>query len=113
MMKMIVAIMRSDRFQPVKQALEELGICGMTVSDVRGHGRQKGHSEFYRGSEHQVDLLPKLRLEIVVHYDEVEKVIDSIVSSAQTGKIGDGKIFVLPVEKVVRVRTGEHGECAV
>ncbi len=109
-MKMIIAILRPEKFQQTKQALEELEISGMTVSDVRGHGRQKGHTEFYRGSEHQVDLLPKMQMEIVAPDDEIGKIVQTIVCAAQTGKMGDGKIFVLPVEQVVRIRTGESGE---
>jgi nitrogen regulatory protein PII len=109
-MKMVVAIIRPDKFQQTKQALEELGISGMTVSDVRGHGRQKGHTEFYRGSEHQVDLMPKVRLEIATAGDETDKVINAIIASSQTGRIGDGKIFIWPMEEAVRVRTGEKGE---
>ncbi len=112
-MKMIVAIIRPDKLQRTKQALVDSGITGITVSDARGHGRQKGHTEFYRGSEHQTDLLPKARLEIVVADNLVEKVIDTIVGSAKTGQIGDGKIFISPVEDARRVRTGERGEDAV
>jgi len=109
-MKMIVAIIRPDKFQQTKHALEEIGITGMTVSDVRGHGRQKGHTEFYRGSERQVDLIPKVRLEIAVPETDVERVIQAIIASSQTGRIGDGKIFICPIEEVIRVRTGERGE---
>ena len=112
-MKLIVAIIRPEKLQQTKQALAEAGVTGITVSDVRGHGRQKGHTEFYRGSEHQVDLLPKARLDIVAADAAVSGIVQTIVSSAQTGKMGDGKIFLLPVEQVVRVRTGEAGEEAV
>lgn len=111
-MKMIVAIIRPDKLRPVTQALENIGITGMTVTDVRGHGRQKGHKAFYRGSERQVDLVPKIRLELVVRGLHVERIIDVITECAQTGRIGDGKIFVLPVDDAVRVRTGERGEGA-
>lgn len=112
-MKLIVAIIRPEKLQQTKQALAEAGVTGITVSDVRGHGRQKGHTEFYRGSEHQVDLLPKARLDIVAADAAVSGIVQAIVSSAQTGKMGDGKIFLLPVEQVVRVRTGDAGEEAV
>jgi len=112
-MKMIVAIIRPDKLQQTKQALARVGITGMTVSDVRGHGRQKGHTEFYRGSKHQVDLLPKARLEVVAAGEQVEKIVEAIVANAKTGQMGDGKIFVLPVEDSIRVRTGERGGEAV
>jgi len=111
-MKMIVAVIRSDMFQHAKQALEEMGISGMTVSDVQGHGRQKGHTQFYRGSAHQVDQLPKMQLEIVAPDEEIENIVQTIVKAAHTGEMGDGKIFVVPVEQAVRVRTGERGEVA-
>jgi nitrogen regulatory protein P-II 1 len=109
-MKMIIAILRADKLQQTKQALEDIGLTGLTVSDVRGHGRQKGHTEFYRGAEHQVDLLPKVQFEIVTSDERVDQIVKTIVASAQTGKIGDGKIFILPVEQAIRVRTGESGE---
>ena len=111
-MKMIVAVIRSDMFQQAKQALEEMAISGMTVSDVQGHGRQKGHTQFYRGSAHQVDLLPKMQLEIVAPDEAIENIVQTIVKAAHTGEIGDGKIFVVPVEQAVRVRTGETGDKA-
>jgi len=94
----------------VKQALTEVGIKGMSVSEVRGFGRQKGHTELYRGSEYQVDFLPKVKLELVVPDGDVEAVVDAISRTARTGKIGDGKLFVLPVERALRIRTGETGE---
>jgi nitrogen regulatory protein P-II 1 len=112
-MKMITAIIRPEKLQQTKQALAEAGITGMTVTHVQGHGRQKGHTEFYRGSEHQADLLPKARLEIVVCKEAVNRVVQTIIENAQTGKIGDGKIFISPVEEVIRVRTGERGNGAV
>ncbi|MGE4294560.1 MAG: P-II family nitrogen regulator [Campylobacterales bacterium] len=112
-MKKIDAVIKPFKLEEVKEALREVGISGMTVSEVKGYGRQQGHTELYRGAEYVVDFLPKIKLEIVVGDDMVDKVIDTITNSAKTGKIGDGKIFVTNVEKVVRVRTGEMGEEAV
>lgn len=112
-MKRIIAIIRPDRLEDMKQALEEVGIHGMTISEVKGRGRQLGITESYRGQDYKVDLLPKTRIEIVTPQDQVETVIDTIVQSAQTGCIGDGKIFVSPVEEVIRIRTGERGEKAI
>ena len=97
----------------MREALSEVGIAGMTVSEVKGFGRQKGHTELYRGAEYMVDFLPKVKLEIVVTDDQVERCIDAIMETAQTGKIGDGKIFVTTVERVIRIRTGEENENAV
>jgi nitrogen regulatory protein P-II 1 len=97
----------------VKDALSEIGVEGMTVSEVKGFGRQKGHTEIYRGSEYTVDFLPKVKLEIAVADDLVTKVVDAIVSAAQTGKIGDGKVFIIPIEEAIRIRTGEKGEVAL
>ena len=97
----------------MREALSEIGITGMTVTEVKGFGRQKGHTELYRGAEYVVDFLPKMRVEIVVTDDQVDRCIDAIISAARTGKIGDGKIFVTPVEKVIRIRTGELDEDAV
>jgi nitrogen regulatory protein PII len=111
--KLIAAIIRPDKLQQTKKALAKVGISGMTVTEVRGHGRQKGHREVYRGSEFHADLLPKVRIDAVVSDEEVEAVVKTIVENAQTGRIGDGKIFVFPVENVVRVRTGESGEAAL
>jgi len=111
-MKMLIAIIRPEKVQQTKQALSDVGVTGLTVTDVHGHGRQKGHTEFYRGAEHQVDLLPKAELQLVVNDERVDAVASAIVASAQTGKMGDGKIFVLPVEEAIRVRTGERGEDA-
>jgi len=112
-MKRIIAIIRPDRLENMKQALEEVGIHGMTISEVKGRGRQLGITESYRGQDYKVDLLPKTRIEIVTPQDQVETVIDTIVQSAQTGCIGDGKIFVSPVEEVIRIRTGERGKKAI
>ena len=112
-MKKIEAIIKPFKLDDVKAALGELGISGMTVSEVKGCGRQKGHKEMYRGAEYTVDFNPKIKIELVVVSDMVDKVVDAICTSARSGKIGDGKIFVLPVEEVVRVRTGERGAEAV
>ncbi len=112
-MKKIEAIIKPFKLDDVKEALFEVGISGITISEVKGHGRQQGHTELYRGAEYVVDFLPKLKIEIVVKEEDVEKVIEAITSSARTGKIGDGKIFVLPVEKVIRIRTGEEDEEAI
>jgi nitrogen regulatory protein P-II 1 len=112
-MKKIEAIIKPFKLDDVKDALNEIGISGMTLSEVKGYGRQKGHKEIYRGAEYIVDFLPKIKLEIIVKAEDVDKVIDCIQKAAFTGKIGDGKIFVLPVEEVVRVRTGEKGKDAV
>ncbi|MDX1964194.1 MAG: P-II family nitrogen regulator [Pirellulales bacterium] len=108
-MKKIEAILRTHKLDDVKNALHELGLTGMTVSDVRGFGRQKGHTEMYRGSEYNVDFLPKIKVELVVADDLLQKTIATILRSAQTGQIGDGKIFISPVEDVIRIRTGESG----
>lgn len=110
-MKKIEAIIKPFKLDDVKEALTEIGVTGMTISEVKGYGRQKGHTEIYRGAEYVVDFIPKVKLEIVVDAELVEKVVETIRESANTGKIGDGKIFVLPIEHVVRVRTGEvNGE---
>ncbi|MEC8044252.1 MAG: P-II family nitrogen regulator [Verrucomicrobiota bacterium] len=109
-MKLIKSIVKPFKLEEVKDALSEIGVEGMTVSEVKGFGRQKGHTEIYRGSEYTVDFLPKVMIEIAVADDVVTKVIDAIVGAAQTGKIGDGKIFVLPLEEAVRIRTGEKGD---
>jgi len=111
--KRIIAIIRPDRFENVKNALEEAGIHGMTVQEVKGRGRQLGITESYRGKDYTVDLLPKIRLEIVVKAAEVEKLVDTITENAKTENIGDGKIFISPVEEVIRIRTGERGEKAI
>jgi nitrogen regulatory protein PII len=112
-MKKIEAIIKPFRLEDVKDALHEIGIQGMTVGEVKGFGRQKGHTEVYRGAEYTVDFLPKLKLELVVGDAQVESVLAAIVKGAKTGKIGDGKIFVSTVEEAIRIRTGEHGEAAV
>ena len=112
-MKKIEAIIKPFKLDEVREALSDIGVSGLTVTEVKGFGRQKGHTELYRGAEYVVDFLPKVKIEIVVSDDVVETAIDSIVKAAHTGKIGDGKIFVTPVEQVVRIRTGETGEAAV
>ena len=112
-MKKIEAIIKPFKLEDVKEALAEVGIEGMTVSEVKGFGRQKGHTEIYRGSEYTVDFLPKVKFEIVVGDASVEKVVSAISKSAKTGKIGDGKIFVLPVESAIRIRTEETNEDAI
>jgi nitrogen regulatory protein PII len=112
-MKLIIAIIKPFKLEEVKEALSEIGIEGMTVTEVKGFGRQKGHTEIYRGSEYTVDFLPKVKLEIAVGDAIVPKTIETIVKAAKTGKIGDGKVFVVPVEEVVRIRTDERGESAL
>ncbi len=112
-MKKIEAIIKPFKLDEVREALSEIGVTGLTVTEVKGFGRQKGHTELYRGAEYVVDFLPKVKIEIVVSDDIVETAIDSIVKAAHTGKIGDGKIFVMPVEQVVRIRTGETGDAAL
>lgn len=112
-MKEITAIIRPDKLEVVKEALQEIQCNGVTVTEVKGRGRQLGITESYRGRDYKVDLLPKTRLEIIVNDKDVDTVIDTIVKTAQTGDIGDGKIFIAPVEEVVRIRTGERGEKAV
>jgi len=112
-MKKIEAIIKPFKMEDVKEALAEAGIEGMTVSEVKGFGRQKGHTEIYRGSEYTVDFLPKVKFEIIVTDDRVAKVVAAIVAAAKTGKIGDGKVFVLPLDEIVRIRTDERGEVAV
>jgi len=112
-MRKIEAVIKPFKLDEVKEALHGIGIQGMTVTEVRGFGRQKGHTELYRGAEYVVDFLPKIKLEIAVRDEMVDKVIDAIVSAANTGRIGDGKIFVLPMEEAIRIRTGERGASAV
>ncbi|HMK53826.1 MAG TPA: P-II family nitrogen regulator [Methanobacteriaceae archaeon] len=112
-MKEIVAIIRPNKLDDVKDALEEIGCHGMTVIEVKGRGRQLGITESYRGSDYRIDMLPKTRLEIIINDEDTEKVVGTIVKTAQTGDIGDGKIFISPVENVVRIRTGESGDKAV
>jgi nitrogen regulatory protein PII len=112
-MRLIIAIIKPFKLEEVKEALAEIGIEGMTVTEVKGFGRQKGHTEIYRGSEYTVDFLPKVKLEIAVSDDIASKTVETIVKAAKTGKIGDGKVFVIPLEEVVRIRTDEHGEAAI
>ncbi|MDQ7042946.1 MAG: P-II family nitrogen regulator [Sulfurimonas sp.] len=112
-MKKIEAIIKPFKLEDVKDALAEIGVTGMTVSEVKGYGAQKGHSELYRGAEYVVDFLPKIKMEMVVSADMLQKTTDTIVEVARTGKIGDGKIFVTDVEKVIRIRTGEEGGEAI
>ena len=112
-MKLIIAIVKPFKVDDVKEALREVGVAGLTISDARGFGRQRGHTEVYRGAEYQVDFVPKSRVEVMCDDDQVDGVIDAIVKSARTGKIGDGKIAILPLEEVVRIRTGEHGPDAL
>lgn len=112
-MRKIEAIVKPFKLDDVKEALNEIGIRGMTISEVKGYGRQKGHTEIYRGAEYVVDFIPKVKIEVVVPADQVDAVVEKIRSAANTNKIGDGKIFVIPVERVIRVRTGEEGQDAV
>ena len=112
-MKKIEAIIKPFKLDEVREALSEIGVAGLTVSEVKGFGRQKGHTELYRGAEYVVDFLPKIKIEIVVADQSVEPAIEAIIKAARTGKIGDGKIFVMPVEQVVRIRTGESDEAAI
>ncbi|RZB31856.1 MAG: nitrogen regulatory protein P-II 1 [Desulfobacteraceae bacterium Eth-SRB1] len=112
-MKKIEAIIKPFKLDDVKEALNEIGVQGMTISEIKGYGRQRGHKEVYRGAEYVVDFIPKIKIEIVVETDLVNKTVETIIQSAKTGKIGDGKIFVLPTEEVIRVRTGEKGKDAI
>ena len=112
-MKLITAIVKPFTLDDVKTSLEDAGVLGMTVSEIQGYGRQKGHTEVYRGAEYSVDFVPKVRIEVVVDDSIVDKVVDSIVRAARTGKIGDGKVWVSPVDTIVRVRTGERGTDAL
>ena len=112
-MKKIEAIIKPFKLDDVKEALTELGVIGMTVTEVRGFGRQKGHTELYRGSEYTIDFLPKVKIELVVADPIVEKVVAAIVAAARTGSIGDGKVFVMPMGEAIRIRTGEKGESAI
>lgn len=112
-MRKIQAIIKPFKLDDVKEALTEIGIKGMTISEVKGYGRQKGHTEIYRGAEYVVDFIPKVNIEIVVTADMVDQVVDTIRSAANTGKIGDGKIFVIPIERIIRVRTGEENHDAI
>ena len=112
-MKKIEAVIKPFKMDDVREALSEVGVNGMTVSEVKGFGRQKGHTELYRGAEYNVDFLPKVKVELIVANEQVERCIEAIMNTAQTGKIGDGKIFVYDVERVIRIRTGEENEDAV
>src|SRR4249920_18726 len=112
-MKKIEAVVKPFKLDEVREALSEIGVSGLTVTEVKGFGRQKGHTELYRGAEYVVDFLPKVKVELIVADTLVDRAIEAIVKAARTGKIGDGKIFVTPVEQVVRIRTGESGEAAV
>ena len=112
-MKLVTAIIKPFKLDDVKAALETLGVLGLTISEVRGYGRQKGHTEVYRGAEYTVDLVPKVRVEVLVDDLDADKVVETVVEAARTGKIGDGKVWVTPVESVVRVRTGERGADAL
>lgn len=112
-MKKIEAIIKPFKLDDVRESLSEIGIAGMTATEVKGFGRQKGHTELYRGAEYVVDFLPKVKIEIVVTEEQTQPCIDAITEAARTGKIGDGKIFVTPVEKVIRIRTGEQDEAAI
>jgi nitrogen regulatory protein P-II 1 len=112
-MKKVEAIVRPHLLEAVKTALQEVGVLGMTVSEVKGFGRQKGHTETYRGSEYKVEFLPKVKIEVVLADELVEKALDAIFKTAATGKFGDGKVFVIPLDEVARIRTGERGEAAL
>lgn len=112
-MKLVTAIIKPFTLDDVKAALEQIGVLGMTVSEVQGYGRQKGHTEVYRGAEYSVDFVPKVRVEVLVDDAAADKTVDAVVESARTGKIGDGKVWVIPVDTVVRVRTGERGTDAL
>ena len=112
-MKQIVAIIKPFKLDEVREALAEMGASGLTVTEVKGFGRQKGHTELYRGAEYVVDFLPKVKVELVIKDSDVDRCVEAIVKAAKTGKIGDGKIFVTPVEQVIRIRTGETDESAV
>ena len=112
-MKLVTAIIKPFKLDDVREALSDVGVSGITVTEVKGFGRQKGHTEIYRGSEYTVDFLPKVKIEVAVSDEAAGKAVDTIAKAAKTGKIGDGKIFVLPLEEVVRIRTDERGEAAV
>ncbi|WP_018411284.1 P-II family nitrogen regulator [Methyloversatilis thermotolerans] len=112
-MKKIEAVIKPFKLDEVREALSEVGVTGLTVTEVKGFGRQKGHTELYRGAEYVVDFLPKIKIEVIIPDEAVDPAIEAIIKAARTGKIGDGKIFVMPVEQVVRIRTGETGESAI
>lgn len=112
-MKLVTAIIKPFKLDEVREGLSEVGVTGLTVTEIKGFGRQKGHTELYRGAEYVVDFLPKIRVEVAVADSQVEAVIDAIIKAARTGKIGDGKIFVSPLDEVIRIRTGEQGDAAL
>ena len=112
-MKLITAIIKPFKLEEVRESLEQLGITGMTISEVRGYGRQKGHTELYRGAEYVLDFHPKIQIEVAVRDDQIEPIVEAISAAASSGKIGDGKIFISPLEKVIRIRTGELNEEAL
>ena len=112
-MKLVTAIIKPFKLDEVREALSEMGVTGLTVTEVKGFGRQKGHTEMYRGAEYVVDFLPKIKIELVVITPDLERVIEAIINSAKTGKIGDGKIFVTPIEQTIRIRTGETNDNAI
>ena len=112
-MKKVTAMIKPFKLDDVREALSDIGIQGMTVTEVKGFGRQKGHTEVYRGAEYAVDFLPKIQIDIVLSDDQIERVIEVIIETARTGKVGDGKIFIAPVDQVIRIRTGETGDVAV
>ncbi|MDO4695953.1 MAG: P-II family nitrogen regulator [Neisseria sp.] len=112
-MKKIEAVIKPFKLDDVREALTDIGITGMTVTEVKGFGRQKGHTEIYRGAEYAVDFLPKIKLELVLSDEQVERAVEAIIEAARSGKIGDGKIFILPVEEAIRIRTGETSDAAV
>jgi nitrogen regulatory protein P-II 1 len=112
-MKLILAVIKPHRLDEVKEALREIGIQGLTAVEAQGFGRQRGHTEIYRGAEYQVDFVPKVQIEVMVDDDQVQPIVDTIIAAARTGKIGDGKVFVLPAEQVYRIRTGEMGPDAI
>ena len=112
-MKMITAIIKPFKLDDVREALSDIGVQGITVTEVKGFGRQRGHTEVYRGAEYAVDFLPKVKIELVLADDLVERAVETIIETARSGKIGDGKIFILPVEEVIRIRTGETAEAAI
>ena len=112
-MKLVTAVIKPHKWEDVRSALETIGVTGMTVSEVSGYGRQKGHTEVYRGAEYDIALVPKVRVEIVLDEGDVDAVVDAVVSAAQTGRIGDGKVWVSPIETIVRVRTGDRDQAAI
>jgi nitrogen regulatory protein P-II 1 len=112
-MKLVVAVIKPFRFDDVKNALTKIGVAGLTASEAQGFGRQRGHTEVYRGAEYQVDLVPKLRVEVLVDDDQLPEVVDAVIGAARTGRIGDGKLWVIDISELVRIRTGERGEEAL